>query len=71
MIVQPKPHEFRTLDEAAQAIEECKPPQMPEDSWEHLTVCLEWFARWTQRVLPKAVWKQAMQQAKKTLMGPP
>jgi hypothetical protein len=45
--VQPKPHEFRTLDEVAQVIEECKPPQMPEDPWEHSYACLEWFARWT------------------------
>jgi nucleoid DNA-binding protein len=66
--VQPKPHEFRTLDEAAQVIEECKPPQMPEDPWEHLYACLEWFARWTQRVIPKVVWKEAMQQAKQTLL---
>ncbi len=66
--VQPKPHEFRTLDEAAQVIEECKPQQMPEDPWEHLYACLEWFARWTQRVIPNAVWKQAMQEVKKTLL---
>jgi hypothetical protein len=66
--VQPKPHEFRTLDEAAQVIEECKPPQMPEDPWQHPYACLEWFARWTQRVIPNAVWQEALQHAKKTLL---
>ena len=65
---QPQSHELRPLDEAAQVIEECKPPQMPEDPWEHPYACLEWFARWTQRVIPNAVWKQAMQEAKKTLL---
>ncbi len=65
---RPQSHELRPLDEAPQVIEECKPQQMPEDSWEHLYACLEWFARWTQRVIPKAVWQQAMQHAKKTLV---
>jgi nucleoid DNA-binding protein len=66
--VQPKPHEFRTLDEAAQVIKECKPPQMPDDPWDHPYACLEWFARWTQRVIPPAVWQQAVKEAKKTLV---
>ena len=39
-----------------------------EDPWEHLYAYLEWFARWTQRVMPNAVWKEAMQQSKKTLL---
>jgi nucleoid DNA-binding protein len=66
--VQPKPHEFRTLDEAAHVIKECKPPQMPDDPWDHPYACLEWFARWTQRVIPPAVWQEAMKEAKKTLV---
>jgi nucleoid DNA-binding protein len=65
---RPKPHELRPLDEAAQVIEKCAPEEMPDDSWEHLYACLEWFARWTQRVIPKAVWKEAMEQAKKILL---
>ena len=42
--------------------------EIPEDPWEHLYAYLEWFARWTQRVMPNAVWKEAMQQSKKTLL---
>ncbi len=48
---QPQSHELRPLDEAAQVIEECAPEKMPEDPWDHLYACLEWFARWTQRVI--------------------
>jgi hypothetical protein len=40
---------------------------MPKDPWEHLYACLEWFARWTQRVIPPAVWQQAFKEAKKAL----
>jgi hypothetical protein len=65
---RPQSHEPRPLDEAAQVIEECAPEEMPDDSWEHLYACLEWFARWTQRVIPNAVYSEAMQQAKKTLL---
>jgi hypothetical protein len=43
---------------------------MPDDPWDHPYACLEWFARWTQRVMPNAVWQQAMLQAKKSLLGP-
>jgi nucleoid DNA-binding protein len=63
--VKPKPDERRPLSEAAQVIEECAPADMPEDSWD---ACLEWFARWTQRVMPNAVWQAAMQEAMKTLL---
>jgi len=63
--VKPKPDERRPLSEADQVIEECTPADMPEDSWD---ACLEWFARWTQRVMPNAVWQEAMQQAMKTLL---
>ncbi len=62
---KPKLHELRPLDEAL--IDECAPEEMPENPWDHLKVCLEWFARWTQRVIPVAVYSEAMQQAKKTL----
>jgi DNA-binding MarR family transcriptional regulator len=62
----PKPGESRLLDESV--IEECAPPMMPEDPQEHLTACIAWFARWGQRVIPKTVWQQAMQEAKKTLL---
>ena len=68
--VKPKPDERRPLSEAARVIEECAPEEMPEDPWDHLYACLEWFARWTQRVIPKAVWQEAMQEAKKTLLPP-
>jgi hypothetical protein len=66
---EPKPHELRSLSEAAQVIAECKPREMPGDSWDHPYACLEWLALWTQRVMPNAVWQQAMQQAKKTLLS--
>jgi nucleoid DNA-binding protein len=62
---KPKPDERRPLSEADQVIEECTPTDIPEDSWD---ACLEWFARWTQRVMPNAVWQEAMQQAMRTLM---
>jgi len=65
---RPQPHELRPLNEAARVIEECAPKKMPEDSWDHLYACLEWFALWSQRVIPKAVWQQALQQAKKTVL---
>ncbi len=65
---QPQSHELRPLDEAAQVIEECKPQQMPEEPWDHLYASLKWVARWTQRVIPAAVWQQAMKEAKKTLV---
>jgi nucleoid DNA-binding protein len=65
---RPKPNEIRPLNEAAQVIEECKPKVMPEDSWDHLYACFEWFAYWSQRVIPKAVWQEALQHAKKTLL---
>jgi nucleoid DNA-binding protein len=65
---RPQPHELRPLSEAAQVIEECAPQQMPEDSWDHLYACLEWFARWSRRVIPKEVWQQAMEQARKTFL---
>jgi nucleoid DNA-binding protein len=68
--VKPRPDERRPLSEAAQVIEECAPSEMPEDPRRHLDACLEWFARWTQRVMPNAIWQQAMQQAMKTLLGP-
>lgn len=55
------------MSKAAQVIEECAPEQMPEDSRRRLDACLVWFARWAQRVMPNAVWQQAMQQAMKTL----
>jgi hypothetical protein len=63
---RPQPHEIRPLDETI--IEECKPQEMPEEPFEHLYACIAWFARWTQRAIPKAVWKQAVEQAKKTLV---
>jgi nucleoid DNA-binding protein len=63
---RPKPGEFRPLDEAV--IEECAPEEMPEDPQEHLNACIAWIARWGQRVIPMAVWNQAMQEAMKTLM---
>jgi nucleoid DNA-binding protein len=63
--VKPKADERRPLSEAAQVIEEYTPADMPEDSW---AACLEWFTRWTQRVMPNAVWQEAMQQAMKTLL---
>ena len=66
--IQPQSQELRPLDEAAQVIEESAPVEIPEDPWEHLYAYLEWFARWTQRVMPNAVWKEAMQQSKKTLL---
>jgi nucleoid DNA-binding protein len=65
---QPQSHELRPLDEAAQVIAECAPEKMPEEPWDHLYASLEWFARWTQRVIPKAVWQQAFKEAKKTLL---
>jgi nucleoid DNA-binding protein len=65
---RPKSHELRPLNEAAQVIEECAPKEMPEEPWGHLYACLEWFARWSQRAIPKAVWQEALQQAKKTLL---
>jgi hypothetical protein len=61
---KPTPDERRPLSEAAHVIEECTPADMPEDSWD---ACLEWFARWTQRVMPNAVWQEAMQQAQQTV----
>jgi len=63
--VKPKPDERRPLSEADQVIEECTPAEVPEDPW---GAYLEWFARWTQRVMPNAVWQQAMQQAMKALL---
>jgi hypothetical protein len=60
-----KSDERRPLSEADQVIEECRPADMPEDSWD---ACLEWFARWTQRVMPNPLWQEAMQQAMKTLL---
>jgi nucleoid DNA-binding protein len=67
---KPKPDERRPLSEGAQVIAECAPTKMPEVSGYLLYPCLEWFARWTQRVMPNAVWQQAMLQAKKSLLGP-
>jgi nucleoid DNA-binding protein len=69
--VKPKPDQRRPLSEAAQVIEECAPREMPKDPRRRLNACLEWFARWTQRVMPNAIWQQAMQEAKNTLLGPP
>jgi nucleoid DNA-binding protein len=66
-LARPKPGEFRQLDEAV--IHECAPAKMPDDPREHLIACIAWFARWNQRVIPKAVSQQAMQQAMKTLVG--
>jgi hypothetical protein len=68
VLARPQSHELRPLDEAGQVIKECAPQEMPEEPWEHLYACLEWFARWTQRLIPHAVWQEAMQQAKKTLL---
>jgi hypothetical protein len=65
---RPKSHERRPLNEAAQVIKECGPKEMPEEPWDHLYACLEWFVRWTQRVMPNALWQQAMQQGMKTLL---
>jgi hypothetical protein len=65
-LARPKPGEFRPLDESV--IEECAPQEMPEHPREHLNACIAWFARWSQRVIPKTVSQQAMQQAKKTLL---
>ena len=65
-LARPKPLEFRSLDESV--IEECAPEEMPEDPREHLNACIAWFARWSQRVILKTVFQQAMQQAKKTLL---
>jgi hypothetical protein len=42
---------------------------MPEDPWEHLYAFLKWFARWIQRVIPLEIYSDAMQEAKKTLVG--
>ncbi|MGB8845603.1 MAG: hypothetical protein WCC73_07965, partial [Terracidiphilus sp.] len=64
---KPKPGERRPLSEAAQVIAECAPREMPEDPRRRLDACLEWFAPWTQRVMPNAVWQEAMKEAKKTL----
>jgi hypothetical protein len=55
------------FDSIKEVIEECAYRKMPEDSRRQFDACLEWFARWTQRVIPKAVYSEAMQQAKKTL----
>jgi hypothetical protein len=68
LVARPKFHEPRPLDEARQVIEECKPPQMPDDPWDHPYACLEWFARWTQLVIPPAIWQQALKEAKKILL---
>jgi nucleoid DNA-binding protein len=68
VLARPQSHELRPLDEAGQVIKECAPKEMPEDPWEHPYACLEWFARWTQRVIPNAVWQQAMKEAKRTLL---
>lgn len=62
---EPKADERRPLSEADQVIEECTPADMPEDSWD---AYLEWFARWTQLVMPNGVWQEAMQQAMKILL---
>jgi nucleoid DNA-binding protein len=62
---KPKHDERRPLNEADQVIEECRPAEIPEDSWD---AYLGWFARWTQRIMPNAVWQEAMQQAMKTLL---
>jgi nucleoid DNA-binding protein len=62
---KPKPDEHRPLSEADQVIEECRPADMPQDSWD---AYLEWFARWTQRVMPNALWQEAMQEAVKILV---
>jgi nucleoid DNA-binding protein len=63
---RPKPGEFRLLDKSV--IEECAPPMMPEDPQEHLNACIAWFARWSQRIIPKTVWQEAMKQSKQTLV---
>jgi nucleoid DNA-binding protein len=55
---KPTPDERRPIGEAAQVIEECAPEEMPEDSRRRLDACLVWFARWTQRVMPNAIWQQ-------------
>jgi hypothetical protein len=65
---RPRPHEFRPLNEAAQVIEEYSPKEMPEEPWAHLYACLDWFIYWTQWVIPIAVYPEAMQQARKTLL---
>lgn len=62
---QPKLPELRPLDAAF--IDECAPKEIPEDPWNHLKVCLEWFIYWSRRVIPVAVYPEAMLQAKKTL----
>jgi nucleoid DNA-binding protein len=62
---EPTPDERRPLSEADQVIEECRPADMPQDSW---GAYLEWFARWTQRVMPNALWQEAMQEAVKILV---
>ena len=66
--VKPTLEERRPLSEAAQVVKECAPEQMPEDPRHRFDACLKWFARWTQLVMPNAVWQEAMQQAIKTLL---
>jgi hypothetical protein len=48
-----------------QVIEEYAPARMPKDPRKNLDACIRWFALWTQRVMPNALWQQAMQQAMK------
>lgn len=63
---KPKSGEFRPLDESV--IEECAPARMPKDPRQYLDACIAWFARWTQRVMPNAIWQEAMQEAMKILL---
>jgi hypothetical protein len=65
--VKPKSGERRPLDEADQVIEECAPARMPQKPRKRLEVCLRWFARWTQRVMPNPLWQEAMHAAKEIL----
>ena len=64
---KPESSKRRPLDQAAQVIAECKPEVLPDDHREHASICLPWFARWTQRVIPKAAWQEALEAAQKTL----
>jgi nucleoid DNA-binding protein len=66
-LARPKPGEFRPLDEAV--IHECAPAKMPDDPREQFNACIAWFARWSQRVILKTIFPQAVEQAEKTLLG--
>jgi hypothetical protein len=41
---------------------------MPANDFERHYACIDWFAHWSQRVIPPHLWREALMQARKILL---